>query len=94
VSAAKKDAATRLRWRDFDDDDLVDDITAEQLTGISRHTFRWWRREGKGGEPAGPRYSRLGKHCRYQIRSLKQWIARNEVATSDDPGGPQLRKVS
>lgn len=80
------------RWRDFDDVDLVDDVTAAALLKLSRHTLRAWR----VSEPVrGPAFSRLGGSVRYTIASLKTFVSRSRVETVDDPThlAPALRKA-
>jgi hypothetical protein len=73
---------TRSRWSDFDDDQCVNDVTAAALIGLSFHTLRQWRSRK---DPAGPRFVRAGSRCVYRISSLRRWLDRNEVATTDDP---------
>jgi len=53
------------------DERLLDERQAAQLIGVRRATMRHWRATGSGPSFLKPG----GRLVRYQVRSLRQWIA-------------------
>lgn len=48
----------------------VDEVGAELLTDVSRHTFRKLRRSG-----GGPNVVRVGRRVLYEVAELRRWLA-------------------
>lgn len=58
-------------------------LTEEQLApllGVSRHTLRAWRRQGRG-----PAYARYGRAVRYQRGDVATWAQAMRVEMPDFP---------
>ena len=47
----------------------VDEVGAELLTGVSRHTFRKMRQVG-----GGPDVVRVGRRVLYEVQELRRWL--------------------
>ena len=64
---------------------FVDTKTASRHLSLHPDTLRRLRREG-----GGPRYSRIGRAVRYDLRELERWMAErsvNHVAEEAARGG-------
>ena len=47
---------------------------AARLLGISAHTLRWYRGEGRG-----PAYHQVGRRVIYKLEDLNEWLSARRV---------------
>jgi predicted site-specific integrase-resolvase len=46
---------------------------AADFLGVSPSTLRWWRHKNRG-----PRWTRVGSQCRYQMSALREYLEQGE----------------
>jgi hypothetical protein len=66
--------------KSFDADNLLAEVHAAELLGLSSRTLQAWR-----GKSVGPPYVRAGRAIRYRRRDLIAWMDANTVLNSEAP---------
>lgn len=61
--------------------ELLTDVEAAELLGLSRKTLARWRWKGKG-----PVFRKIGRKVRYARNDLEDYIARSARCSTSDPG--------
>lgn len=75
-----KDAAIRLVRLELPTPEYLDTIQAAAFLNATRKQLEHWRTAG-----GGPPYSKLGRHVRYSVADLRDWMAeRRTNSTSQE----------